>query len=210
MVEQILLISLIGSVFSLDVTFVGQMLLSRPLVLLTVFGFCFNAPVEGFTLGVILELICIDMLPLGVVIPLDAAIMSSITAGVFFIGVASPVVHNKTIAILFAFIVAMSFHVYDLWFKKKSSIFFDYFQAIYKHLDRAVTGVIVGNIIIIVIRNFVFIALSLGFACFLRDIIFTFLPDMILNGFIAFDVFLPLLSLVIAFNLDKFKKIRVW
>lgn len=68
-----LLISLIGGIISLDITACWQVMISRPIVIGPVVGILCGDLTLGLSLGVIMELLWINTLPLGASIPVDAA-----------------------------------------------------------------------------------------------------------------------------------------
>lgn len=199
-IEQLLILALIGTILSLDVTLAGQLLLSRPIVVLTLIGFFMSDPLAGFTLGVILELVCADMIPLGVVIPLDTAVMSTVAGGVFFMGNISTAPQTMTAALVFAFVAGVVFRWYDLWFKKKSSVVFSHLCETQAYLDKVITFVIVSNVFVTMLRNFVFLVIALGVTCYTADAILMILPVWMLKGLVIFDKILPVFALSLALS----------
>lgn len=72
----------IGSLLSLDRTAWGQLMISRPIVLAPIIGMaCGNATV-GLFVGVLIELLWINELPVGSAIPSDDTMFAAIAGGV--------------------------------------------------------------------------------------------------------------------------------
>lgn len=67
MTQQIVLLLLWGTVVGLDLVSVGQAMFARPLVAATVAGVVLGDPMAGATVGAILELFALDVLPIGAV-----------------------------------------------------------------------------------------------------------------------------------------------
>jgi mannose/fructose/N-acetylgalactosamine-specific phosphotransferase system component IIC len=62
---ELLPLALLGGVLGLDVVSFPQAMVSRPIVAATLSGAFVGAPVSGLLIGVVLELIALDTLPLG-------------------------------------------------------------------------------------------------------------------------------------------------
>ena len=63
--SELLVLSLLGGLLALDGTSVGQFMLSRPMVASTLAGWIVSAPMEGFMVGVLLEIYLIVSFPVG-------------------------------------------------------------------------------------------------------------------------------------------------
>jgi mannose PTS system EIIC component len=62
---ELLMLSLLGGLLALDGTSVGQFMLSRPMVASTLAGWVVGAPMEGFMVGVVLEIYLLVSFPVG-------------------------------------------------------------------------------------------------------------------------------------------------
>jgi mannose/fructose/N-acetylgalactosamine-specific phosphotransferase system component IIC len=67
MTTELAVLLLWGTVVGLDLVSVGQTMVSRPIVAGTVSGLILGDPVAGATVGVILELFALDVMPVGTV-----------------------------------------------------------------------------------------------------------------------------------------------
>jgi mannose/fructose/N-acetylgalactosamine-specific phosphotransferase system component IIC len=65
MTEQFGLLLLWGTIVGLDLASVGQIMIARPLVAGTVAGLILGDPLAGGTVGMVLELFALDVLPVG-------------------------------------------------------------------------------------------------------------------------------------------------
>ena len=86
--SEILGLSLLAAFFELDVTAFGQIMISRPMIVGPVFGLLLGDVVSGFWIGIIVELIWIDSIPMGTSVPLDVTVISVLTAvwGISYLG----------------------------------------------------------------------------------------------------------------------------
>ena len=206
MIEQLLVITLIGTVLSIDVTLAGQFLLSRPLVVLTIIGFYAGNPAAGFVLGVLLELLCSDMLPLGGSVPLDTAVMSAVAASSYFLGESYEGLNIRSVPLLMALISGIKFRGYDLWFKKKASGVFFYLQEISKYLDKTIELAIAVNIFLTIIRNFIFMIIFSALAVFIKNMFYLNAHQSLIRSFIYFDGMLPYLAVAVILSAVKHKR----
>ncbi len=78
---EIILISLCGSLLSLDRVFI-QAMISRPVVIAPLVGLIFNNLYAGLMIGAIVELIWIDRLPLGTYIPPNDSIAAVVATSI--------------------------------------------------------------------------------------------------------------------------------
>ena len=89
MMDHWLPISLLMAVISLDVSAVGQFMLSRPLVIGPLVGWIAGHPGIGLEMGAVIELIWIGDVPVGAHLPLDLSILTG-TAVAFACELSSP------------------------------------------------------------------------------------------------------------------------
>jgi len=209
-VDSIVLIIVLGALLSLDVTLVGQFLLSRPLVVVSLFGACLGQPVAGFTLGVILELLCIDLLPLGVVVPIDTAIVAAVASGVYFMSVPSGGASSLTVAIACAFVVGLVFRHYDMWFKQRTTALIVFLRRRAAGPQAYVPAALWLNILVTYVRNLVFLAAAVPLSISIGRATVVYAPARILAGLSFCDRFLLLLALVGALSTFAAKGGRRW
>jgi len=64
-IDNVILLGIWGVIVGLDMTSVGQTMISRPLVAATVAGVIAGDPASGLVVGVVLEFFALDVLPVG-------------------------------------------------------------------------------------------------------------------------------------------------
>ncbi len=105
--EQLIAFSLIGAVLSADITMFGQFMISRPIFCGPLFGYILGDIHTGLWLGMIVEMMWINEIPMGVSVPVDLTVMTS-TAVIwschFFRGSQEAAVFSLAAAIPFAYL----------------------------------------------------------------------------------------------------------
>ncbi len=64
-------IAFVAALFNVDVTAFAQLMISRPVVCAPVFGYMLGDPVAGIWIGIIVEMIWVNTIPMGAAIPQD-------------------------------------------------------------------------------------------------------------------------------------------
>ncbi|MEA3506212.1 MAG: PTS sugar transporter subunit IIC [Elusimicrobiota bacterium] len=77
-VLSVLVVSFFGAIFSADSTVVGQVMISRPIFCGPIIGLLLGDIEVGLKVGMIMELIWITVVPMGVSLPPDSAIVTVI------------------------------------------------------------------------------------------------------------------------------------
>jgi mannose/fructose/N-acetylgalactosamine-specific phosphotransferase system component IIC len=106
MIENIFILALIASVCALDVTAFGQFMLCRPIFCAPLFGYLMGDINTGLWMGMIVELVWINSLPLGVAVPVDVvsiSVLSVFWVCKFFPGSQSAGVWSIFFAVPFAY-----------------------------------------------------------------------------------------------------------
>jgi mannose/fructose/N-acetylgalactosamine-specific phosphotransferase system component IIC len=106
MIENIFILALIASICALDVTAFGQFMICRPIFCAPLFGYLTGDIYTGLWLGMIIELIWINSLPLGVAVPVDivsVSILSVFWACKFLHGSQSAAIWGIFFAVPFAY-----------------------------------------------------------------------------------------------------------
>ena len=73
---EIIGLSMLAGIFALDVTAFGQIMISRPIVCGPIFGYILGDIVSGFWISIIVELVWINVIPMGTSIPQDITVVS--------------------------------------------------------------------------------------------------------------------------------------
>jgi mannose/fructose/N-acetylgalactosamine-specific phosphotransferase system component IIC len=104
--ENIFILALIASICALDVTALGQFMLCRPIFCAPLFGYLMGDTNTGLWIGMIVELVWINSLPLGVAVPIDISsisILSVFWVCKFFTGSQSAAIWALILAVPFAY-----------------------------------------------------------------------------------------------------------
>ncbi|MFH1784410.1 MAG: PTS sugar transporter subunit IIC [bacterium] len=121
MIDQIVLISFVGSFISLDVMTIWQVMISRPLVTAPVVGWILGDMGTGIIIGIMLELIWINVLPIGTVIPPDVSTSAIIaTAQAVLTKQFLPYQHMDVlimIAVMWAVPLGVIYKKIDIWLR---------------------------------------------------------------------------------------------
>jgi mannose/fructose/N-acetylgalactosamine-specific phosphotransferase system component IIC len=106
MIENVLILALIAALCALDVTAFGQFMICRPIFCAPLFGYLMGDINTGLWLGMIIELVWINSLPLGVAVPVDitsVSVLSTFWACKFFTGSQSAAIWGLFLAVPFAY-----------------------------------------------------------------------------------------------------------
>ncbi len=104
---DIIIFSLVGAVLSADITMFGQFMISRPIFCGPLFGYILGDIHTGLWLGMIVEMMWINEIPMGVAVPLDLTVMTStsvIWVCHFFKGSQEAAILALAVAIPFAYL----------------------------------------------------------------------------------------------------------
>ncbi|WP_413854639.1 PTS sugar transporter subunit IIC [Candidatus Ruminimicrobium bovinum] len=107
MIINYMALSFLAAVFSSDITMFGQFMISRPIFCGPFFGFLLGDIHTGLWLGMIVEMVWINAIPLGCAVPVDLTfmtILSVIWSTVLFRGSQEIAVFALALAVPFAYI----------------------------------------------------------------------------------------------------------
>ena len=109
---DILAISVVGGLLSLDNVAVFQVMLSQPLIAATLIGLLLDNPQLGLITGALLQLLWTSYVPAGAVVPPDNSILACICSGTAILGL-----HfwSPAVAVLFSLILVVMFAPATVW-----------------------------------------------------------------------------------------------
>lgn len=87
MTTTMILLSLFASVLELDVTYAFQTLISRPIIAGPLFGLCIGDVMAGVQIGIFVELLFIDISPLGGIIPPSGVVATALPIILYSLGI---------------------------------------------------------------------------------------------------------------------------
>ncbi|MDR2066770.1 MAG: PTS sugar transporter subunit IIC [Endomicrobium sp.] len=106
MTESIFFYALIGSVCSMDITAFGQFMICRPIFCAPIVGYFMGNVNTGLWIGMIVELLWVNAIPMGVIVPVDVSlisILSTFWVCKYFLGVQEAAVFALVLAVPFAY-----------------------------------------------------------------------------------------------------------
>lgn len=203
MLLSVLKISLLGGLIYLDRTAVLQIMISRPIVIGPILGMILGNPQLGLKMGVILELLWLNMLPIGSNIPPDDSFASIAAIGGGIL-INKNIVISESVLISFITIISVPFAI----FGQKIDITIRRFNIIlsrkaYDDLEKgkpifAEKGNLIG-----VLNHYIVIALGLFLILIILVPTLTYLLPILPNGVVwslewTYN-FLPFLGLAVIF-----------
>ncbi len=211
MFSQIVFISFIGGFISLDVMTIWQVMISRPLVTAPIIGWLCGSVETGLIIGVLLELIWINILPLGTVIPPDVSATAIIaTAQAVFCKHILPYQSSDVIIVLVimcAVPLGTVFKKVDIWlrwFNRKFVYLIDRYAE--KDNIAGIEYVIHLSILMTLLKNFVFYTVGIYLGIFLVTTITPLLSVGVKEGLRLALVMLPALGFAAVLDIFIMKK----
>lgn len=107
MIETLIGLSALGAFLSLDITMFGQFMVSRPIFAGPLVGYILGDINTGFWLGMIVEMMWINAIPLGTSIPVDLTMMTVLSVSwscLHFKGSQDAAIFALAIAVPFAYL----------------------------------------------------------------------------------------------------------
>jgi PTS system mannose-specific IIC component len=192
---EILLIALFAAVAHLDVTAIGPVMLSRPLVCASVLGWFLGDIKIGVWIGIIVELLWTSIIPMGASILLDTSVLSIFTISV---GKISGCGDNAIyiIALAIAIPVAVVFRKLEIaqrYFNIKIVHWAE--QGILHGDEKRISHGIYAGLALYFLKGFVFYAVLLYPAAFLVKYIFSCLSKTAVAGLNISLIVLPVVGL---------------
>ena len=105
--DNLVIFSIIGAILSADITMFGQFMISRPIFCGALFGYILGDVYTGLWLGMIIEMMWVNAIPMGVSVPVDLTMITSlgvIWSCTFFKGSQEAAIFSLTISIPFAYL----------------------------------------------------------------------------------------------------------
>lgn len=211
MLMQMLFTSFVGGVISLDAMTAWQVMISRPVVAGPIIGWLCGDIETGLIIGAILELLWINILPIGTVIPPDAsatAIMA--TAQAIFARQLSPY-QSLDVIIMLAIMCAVplgtilkKIDIWFRWFNRK----FVYKADKYAEQDNiiAIENITYLTMLIVFLKTFIFYIVGIWLGVTLISGIAPLLPVAIKDGLKLAKTLLPALGFAAVLDIFGMRK----
>jgi len=191
---ELLTVSFVGGLLSLDSTVFGQFMISRPIVAGPVIGWLCGDVKTGLLIGAMIELLWIGVVPVGVGVPPDSAIVCIVATAI----AANKVPDAAAIAIIFSVPLGIIFKRLDIAHRKWNRIFLPVVEnGIKNGRYYILTFVIWLGVFLSYIKSFLFLLVSIFL---FNAILFYVLPFVIsvpalVKGLQVFMFALPVLGL---------------
>lgn len=200
---EISLTAIAGGFLCLDRIFF-QLMISRPVVAASIIGLLLGEPLAGMITGALLELLWIDRLPVGTVVPPNDTVSAVlISAAVILAGRSLGAVSKEVIAlgIILLLPTALAGQIMDIWLIRGND------KIARAALKQAAEGDIDGvsrlhvrALLRSYLFNTIFIFTVLGIGVFALQAVYSLLPQAALKSLAFLYVFLPILGVAVALN----------
>jgi len=207
MIAEIVSVSLLGGLLSLDVSAWGQIMVSRPIVCGPLIGLLLGDLKTGLIIGVLLELIWINVISVGAAIPPDATIVavtcttlvvlteSRISLGSNFQG------SYRIVVLALTMPLAEIFKTIDIKQRKLNARFVHYLdREILKGNLKALGKVNNFSLFLFFLKGFLLSLAAISVGVYILPKLFSYLPYGTLVGLNFAYRLMPALGLAIAFN----------
>ena len=206
-VENIVILALIAALCSTDITAFGQFMICRPIFCAPLLGYLAGDINTGLWIGMIVEMVWINAIPMGAAVPVDISMISAIST--IWTCKYFPGIHEAAIC-------ALAFAVPFTYFYKEIDIGGRNFNIkIMKWVERGVlqgkewrinAGIFAG-LFLFLLRAFVFYLFALILGGLVFEIVFLDMPAFVISGFRKAWYLLPILGFgAVLYN---FRNIRI-
>lgn len=196
---EIITLSFLAAIFELDVTAFGQIMISRPIIAGPVFGYILGDVISGFWVGVIVELLWINAIPMGTSIPQDVTVVSILTTiwGIKYLGGEKSAI---VIAMALALPLGFLFKVFDVrlrYFNSKIARWIE--EGIRTGKEKRISLGIYLGLLLFFIKAFVFYLILIYPGQVILKEIVAVLPDPVKSGLDFSWYLLPIAGFGIVF-----------
>ena len=213
MLNEILIISIIAGIISIDVRTIGGTMISRPLVIAPLVGILLNDLKVGFIIATFLELIWIGLPPIGAYLPVETLPIAVVSTALSII-LKNKIQVNILNIIVFCIIVSIPLGFISKWLEYHIRTFNSYLSLkVSKEVDKGNINFIpltqYFNICVSFLKGFIICLLPILFGEILLIKIFNSLPIQMKEGILFSSWFIPALGFAVVieiFILNKYIK----
>lgn len=210
MLQDCILIALVGALIGLDVTILGQWMISRPLVSGMLIGVLLGDPWAGFKIGVIIELLWIDVIPVGVSIPLDASVVS-ILASAWYILANRLSMAALVLGICFAVPAGILFKTIDVEMRRRNVFMVHWVDRwVREGKESRIPLLIFIGILFAFLRSFLFYLVMIYPGYKAVFFLISNLPKEIMQGLHLASEVLILLGIIVAYKSIHFRPLETF
>lgn len=193
-IESVILLAIIAGICSLDMTAFGQFMICRPIFCAPLFGFLMGDINTGLWVGMIVEMVWINAIPMGASVPIDIsviAILATSWACKFFPEIQSAAIWGIVLAIPFAYL----YKEIDVANRKFNIKIMHWVE---KGIDsnkegRINTGVLLG-LLVFFLKGFIFYLFAIVVGGLIYQILYFHLSQAMLSGLQKAWYLLPMLG----------------
>ena len=207
MIAEILTVSFIGGLLSLDVSAWGQIMVSRPIVCGPIIGLLLGDLKTGLIIGALLELIWINVISVGAAIPPDATIVAVTCAALIMLTERTLTLGNnfqgsyRMVVLALTMPLGEIFKRIDIKQRKLNARFVHYLdREIIKGNLKALEKVNYFSLFLFFLKGFLFSLVAISMGIYVLPKLFSYLPYGTLVGLNFAYRLMPALGLAIAFN----------
>ncbi|MDR2709712.1 MAG: PTS sugar transporter subunit IIC [Elusimicrobiota bacterium] len=182
-IESFVILALIAAIFNTDLTGFGQFMICRPIFCAPIFGFLTGNIVEGLWMGMIVELLWINAVPLGSYLPPDIcaiSILATVWVNKFFPGLESA----SCTALLLAIPFGYACRNID-YFGRKINVKIMYWieDGISKEQYKRINIGIGLGLVLFIVKFFIFYLAAIPLGGFIFDLVYLNIPNFAVTGF---------------------------
>ncbi|MDR2860291.1 MAG: PTS sugar transporter subunit IIC [Elusimicrobiota bacterium] len=193
-IENIFLLAFIAALFNTDMTGFGQFMLCRPIFCAPIFGYLTGDIGTGLWIGMIVEMIWINAVPLGSALPMDIcsiSILSVFWTNVYFPGLSS----SGSAALVFALPFGFLCRYIDAFGRQLNTKIMHWVEEGIKDnkYSRVKDGIAAG-LFLFIFKFFVFYIIAMPVGGKIYNLIYLQMPSFALNGLARAWFLLPVLG----------------
>ena len=207
MTQNIIFIAFVGGLCSADITAFGQFMICRPIFCAPVIGFLMGDVSAGLWIGMIVEMLWINAIPLGVSIPIDISligILSTFWVCKYFLGFQEAAILGIILAVPFAYL----YREIDISGRNFNTKIMRWIEKGIENRKywRINAGIFTG-LFLFVLRAFLFYIFAMIIGGWIYSNIYLQLPGFVLLGFRKAWYLMPIAGFgVVIYN---FKSVRI-
>ncbi len=200
--NQIILSGFLIGLINLDVYAIGQIMISRPVVIGPIVGLGLGDVMSGLIIGAFIELLYLYVIPVGVVVPPNCSIITGIST-VLYILICSEIKDSSCLVVILAYTIPLG-----MIFKRLEIFQRNINVKIVHYIDSAVNQgrlnvvkwVSIPFFLGVFLKASLFSIIAIILGLFVVKIFIGILPSQVWNGITVVYKLLPMLGLAVAFN----------
>lgn len=193
-IESIFILAFIATLCSMDMTVFGQFMICRPIFCAPLFGYLMGDISTGLWIGMIVEMVWINAIPMGVAVPVDVSsisILATYWACKFFPSMQGAAIWGMIIAVPFAYLYK-EIDVFGRRFNTKIMHWVE--KGVENNKDYRIDGGIFISLSLFILRTGLFYLFAMFIGGFIFKEIYINFPNPIIKGLEKSWFLLPMLG----------------